>query len=71
METLFYAAFGLFADLPYEISGLERAAAIQSLLATAKANGIEPLAWLKQILEQFPMQPDSRIDELLPLRPIK
>jgi len=46
----------------------KRAAAIQSLLATAKANGIEPLAWLKQTLEILPSHPNSRIDELLPLR---
>ncbi len=44
-----------------------RAAAIQSLLATAKLNGIEPLAWLKQTLEKLPAWPNSRIDELLPL----
>jgi transposase len=46
----------------------KRAAAIQSLLATAKANDIEPLAWLKQTLEKLPTCPNSRIDELLPLR---
>ena len=46
----------------------KRAAAIQSLLATAKLNGIEPYAWLKQTIEQLPVWPNSRIDELLPLR---
>jgi len=45
-----------------------RAAAIQSLLATAKLNGLEPYAWLKDILEKLPTWPYSRIDELLPLR---
>ena len=45
-----------------------RAAAIQSLLATAKQNGIEPYAWLKDTLEKLPTWPNSRIDELLPLR---
>lgn len=44
-----------------------RAAAIQSLLATAKLNGLEPLAWLKDTLEKLPTWPYSRIDELLPL----
>ncbi len=44
-----------------------RAAAIQSLLATAKANHIEPLAWLKDTLEKLPTTPNSRIDDLLPL----
>lgn len=45
-----------------------RAAAIQSLLATAKLNGLEPSAWLKDTLEKLPTWPNSRIDELLPLR---
>ena len=46
----------------------KRAAAIQTLLATAKANGIEPLAWLKDTLEKLPSCLSNRIDELLPLR---
>ena len=45
----------------------KRAAAIQTLLATAKANGIEPFAWLKDTLEKLPTCPNSRLDELLPL----
>lgn len=45
----------------------KRAAAIQSLLATAKLNGLEPSAWLKDTLEKLPTWPNSRIDELLPL----
>jgi transposase len=44
----------------------KRAAAIQSLLATAKRNGIEPQAWLKDVIEKLPIWPNSRIDELLP-----
>ena len=47
-----------------------RATAIQSLLATAKLNGLEPYAWLKDTLEKLPTWPYSRIDELLPLRAI-
>ena len=43
------------------------AAAIQSLLATAKLNDLEPAAWLKDTLEKLPSWPNSRIDELLPL----
>jgi hypothetical protein len=46
----------------------QRAAAIQSLLATAKLNGLEPLAWLTDTLEKLPTWPKSRLDELLPLR---
>ena len=45
-----------------------RAAVIQSLLATAKLNGLEPLAWLTTTLEKLPTWPNKRIDELLPLR---
>lgn len=45
-----------------------RAAAIQSLLATAKLNGLDPYAWLKDTLEKLPVWPNSRLDELLPLK---
>ncbi len=45
-----------------------RAAAIQSLRATAKLNGIEPSAWLRDTLEKLPSWPNSRLDELLPLK---
>ncbi len=44
----------------------KRAAAIQSLLGTAKLNGLDPAAWLKDTLEKLPTWPNSRIDELLP-----
>jgi len=37
-------------------------------LATAKLNGLEPFAWLKSTLENLPVWPNSRIDELLPIR---
>jgi transposase len=43
-----------------------RAAAIQSLLATVKLNGLEPLRWLTEILEKLPTCPNSQIDSLLP-----
>ena len=43
-----------------------RAAAIQSLIGTAKLNGLDPHAWLKDTLEKLPAWPNSRIDELLP-----
>lgn len=46
----------------------KRAAAIQSLLATASANGLDPAAWLTETLEKLPAWPNRRIDELLPLR---
>jgi transposase len=47
----------------------KRAAAIQSLLGTAKLNGLNPSEWLKDTLEKLPTWPYSRIDELLPLAP--
>ncbi len=43
-----------------------RAAAIQSLLATAKLNGLEPQRWLTETLEKLPTCPNSQIDSLLP-----
>ena len=48
----------------------KRAAAIQSLFATAKLNGIEPSAWLKDTLEKLPVWTMRRIDELLPIKPM-
>jgi transposase len=56
---------GLFAGS--ERAG-KRAAVIQTLLGTAKLNGLDPAVWLKDTLEKFPTWPNSRIDELLPLR---
>jgi len=47
----------------------KRAAAIQSLLYTAKLNGLDPAAWLRDTLERLPTCPNSQIDSLLPLRP--
>jgi len=36
------------------------------LLGTAKLNGLDPAAWLKDTLEKLPTGSNSRIDELLP-----
>jgi transposase len=47
----------------------QRAAAIQTLLGTAKLNGHNPADWLKDTLEKLPVWPNRRIDELLPLAP--
>jgi len=44
-----------------------RAAAIMSLIATAKANGLEPHAWLTNVLTRLPTTKDRYIDSLLPL----
>mgnify|MGYP001210573210 CR=1 FL=1 len=45
----------------------QRAAAIMSLLATAKANGIEPHAWLTNVLTHLPITLQRDIDTLLPI----
>ena len=47
----------------------KRAAAIQTLLGTAKLNGFNPAQWLADTLEKLPIWPNSRIDELLPFAP--
>ena len=47
----------------------KRAAAIQTLLGTAKLNGLDPAAWLRDTLEKLPACLNSQIDSLLPLRP--
>ena len=46
----------------------ERAAAIMSLLHSARINGHEPYAYMKDVLQRLPTHPASRIDELLPHR---
>lgn len=50
-----------------ELAG-ERAAVVMSLLQTAKLNGRDPRAYLKDVLTRLPTQLNSRIDELLPHR---
>ena len=47
-------------------AGGERAAAIYSLIETAKLNGIDPAAWLRDVLARLASHPARRIDELLP-----
>ena len=49
--------------------GGERAAAIYTLIATAKLNDIDPQAWLEDVLRRIADHPASRIRELLPWRP--
>lgn len=46
--------------------GGERAAAIYTLIETAKLNGVDPQAWLADVLARLPDHPARRIDELLP-----
>ena len=46
--------------------GGERAAAIYSLIGTAKLNDIDPEAYLRYVLTHIAEHPINRIDELLP-----
>jgi transposase len=46
----------------------QRAAAVMSLLHSAKLNGHDPYAYLKDVLTRLPTQPAGRIEELLPHR---
>ena len=47
-------------------AGGDRAAAIYSLLGTAKLNGLDPELYLRSVLEQIADHPINRIHELLP-----
>ncbi len=46
----------------------ERAAVLMSLIESAKLNGLDPWAYLKDVLTRLPTQLNSRIEELLPHR---
>ena len=47
-------------------AGGERAAAMYSLIGTAKLNGLNPGAYLRHVLNRIADHPINRIDELLP-----
>jgi hypothetical protein len=47
-------------------AGGERAAAIYSLLGSAKLNGLDPEIYLQHVLERIADHPISRINDLLP-----
>ena len=46
----------------------QRAAAVMSLIQSAKLNGHDPYAYLKDVLTRLPTQKNSQIEELLPHR---
>ena len=47
-------------------AGGERAAAFYSLVETAKLNGLDPQAYLCEVMERIADHPINRVDELLP-----
>jgi transposase len=47
-------------------NGGERAAAMYSLIGTAKLNGVDPEAWLRYVLTHIADHPINRVDEFLP-----
>jgi transposase len=44
----------------------KRAAAVMSLIHSARLNGLDPYAYMRDVLERLPTQPASQIAELLP-----
>jgi len=46
--------------------GGRRAAAMYSLIVTAKMNGVDPQAWLTDVLSRIAAHPAHRLEELLP-----
>ena len=46
--------------------GGQRAAAMYSLIITCKLNGVDPQAWLADVLGRIASHPSHRLDELLP-----
>ncbi len=66
-RSLRVVALGLKNDLcSGSDSGGERAAAIYSLLGSAKLNGIDPSAYMTTVLRRIADHPIARIHELLP-----
>ena len=43
-----------------------RAAAMYTLIGTAKLNNVNPQAWLADVLDRIAGTPQSQLDELLP-----
>lgn len=52
-------------------TGGERAAAIYSLIGTAKLNGVDPDAWLRHLLTHIADHPVNRVDDFLPTLPLR
>jgi transposase len=54
------------AGLPVICSGGVRAAALYSLIGSAKPNGLDPERYLRQVLTRISEHSVNRIDELFP-----
>ena len=46
--------------------GADRAAAMATLIMTAKLNDIDPLAWLSDVLARIAEMPQTQLADLLP-----
>ena len=46
----------------------QRAGAVMSLIQSAKLNGHDSYAYMRDVMEKLPTWPNSRIEELLPHR---
>ena len=46
--------------------GADRAAFMMTLIMTAKLNGVDPLAWLADVLARIAGMPQSKLHDLLP-----
>ena len=46
--------------------GGERAAAVYTLIETAKLNEVDPQAWLADVLARLPDHPAKQLDDLMP-----
>jgi hypothetical protein len=54
------------SPIPGSDTGGERAAAMYSLIGSAKLNGLDPEAYLREVLSRIADHPITRIEELLP-----
>jgi hypothetical protein len=59
------AASPKFRGEPGSLRAGQRAAAIMSLIGSAKMNGLDPYIYLRDVLERLRTQPARRIAELL------
>ena len=58
-----YLTYDLFLG---SAAGGKAASIAYTLIETAKMNGLDPQAWLTEVLHRIPEHPSNRIDELLP-----